>query len=256
MAMGTSEAVLQILSGAGPRQLCSSLCYSNSDSIFPSGIQAKSVKRKPSRYINLFKCSSRQQTNIGGDSIKELGGFPRNTAVNKLHRLSCRCQKAESVSGFTAEDGNVAWFVDSAKKLNLKDVSNGSNVLEFDNVGHFEEEKKGLKSNGSGSTSRDKIHKLSIDTIEDEAWDLLRDSMVYYCGSPIGTIAANDPTSSNVLNYDQVFIRDFIPSGIAFLLKGEYDIVRNFILHTLQLQVTKLFDYGIHTNLKDKETMK
>ncbi|GFP88815.1 alkaline/neutral invertase e chloroplastic [Phtheirospermum japonicum] len=51
-----------------------------------------------------------------------------------------------------------------------------------------------------------------------------------------GTIAAKDPTSSDVLNYDQVFIRDFIPSGIAFLLKGDYDIVRNFILHTLQLQ--------------------
>lgn len=63
--------------------------------------------------------------------------------------------------------------------------------------------------------------------------------MVYYCGSPIGTIAANDPNSTSVLNYDQVFIRDFIPSGIAFLLKGEYDIVRNFILYTLQLQVTE-----------------
>ncbi|PIN20811.1 hypothetical protein CDL12_06506 [Handroanthus impetiginosus] len=60
--------------------------------------------------------------------------------------------------------------------------------------------------------------------------------MVYYCGNPIGTIAANDPSDSNTLNYDQVFIRDFVPSGIAFLLKGEYEIVKNFILHTLQLQ--------------------
>ncbi|KAI3525449.1 hypothetical protein L1887_04251 [Cichorium endivia] len=33
-----------------------------------------------------------------------------------------------------------------------------------------------------------------------------------------------------------MFIRDFIPSGIAFSLKGEYDVVRNFILHSLQLQ--------------------
>ncbi|MBA0558014.1 hypothetical protein Golob_015055, partial [Gossypium lobatum] len=62
------------------------------------------------------------------------------------------------------------------------------------------------------------------------------ESVVYYCGNPIGTIAASDTSSSSILNYDQVFIRDFIPSGIAFLLKGEYDIVRNFILHTLQLQ--------------------
>ncbi|KAK3026195.1 hypothetical protein RJ639_040158, partial [Escallonia herrerae] len=81
-----------------------------------------------------------------------------------------------------------------------------------------------------------KLHTTSIDSIEDEAWDLLRASMVYYCGNPIGTIAANDPNDASLLNYDQVFIRDFVPSGIAFLLKGEYDIVRTFILHTLQLQ--------------------
>lgn len=72
--------------------------------------------------------------------------------------------------------------------------------------------------------------------LENEAWDLLRNAIVYYCGSPVGTIAANDPTDPNPLNYDQVFIRDFIPSAIAFLLKGEPEIVRNFILHTLQLQ--------------------
>ncbi|KAK7261238.1 hypothetical protein RIF29_27543 [Crotalaria pallida] len=83
---------------------------------------------------------------------------------------------------------------------------------------------------------KDPVHKISENSIEDEAWNLLRNSMVYYCNNPIGTIAANDPSCCSILNYDQVFIRDFIPSGIAFLLKGEYDIVRNFILHTLQLQ--------------------
>ncbi|XP_002977587.2 neutral/alkaline invertase 3, chloroplastic [Selaginella moellendorffii] len=72
--------------------------------------------------------------------------------------------------------------------------------------------------------------------LEHEAWELLRSAMVYYCGTPVGTIAANDPTDGHPLNYDQVFIRDFIPSAIAFLLKGETDIVRNFLLHTLQLQ--------------------
>ncbi|MCD7448604.1 hypothetical protein HAX54_044858 [Datura stramonium] len=54
--------------------------------------------------------------------------------------------------------------------------------------------------------------------------------------SPIGTVAANDPNDKLPLNYDQVFIRDFIPSAFAFLLKGEKEIVRNFLLHTLQLQ--------------------
>ncbi|EEE60952.1 hypothetical protein OsJ_14709 [Oryza sativa Japonica Group] len=72
--------------------------------------------------------------------------------------------------------------------------------------------------------------------VEDEAWGLLRESVVRYCGSPVGTIAACDPNDASPLNYDQVFIRDFVPSGIAFLLKGDYEIVRNFILHTLQLQ--------------------
>ncbi|KAL5582642.1 hypothetical protein UlMin_015084 [Ulmus minor] len=71
---------------------------------------------------------------------------------------------------------------------------------------------------------------------EKEAWKLLRDAVVTYCGSPCGTVAANDPGDKQPLNYDQVFIRDFVPSALAFLLKGEGEIVRNFLLHTLQLQ--------------------
>ncbi|GER25556.1 neutral invertase [Striga asiatica] len=82
----------------------------------------------------------------------------------------------------------------------------------------------------------DTFGEVGTDSLEDEAWNLLRASVVYYGGNPVGTIAANDPSDSNMLNYDQVFIRDFIPSGIAFLLKGEYEIVKNFILNTLQLQ--------------------
>ncbi|KAH0937277.1 hypothetical protein HID58_004738 [Brassica napus] len=69
-----------------------------------------------------------------------------------------------------------------------------------------------LSSNGN-------VQSAGTKSIYDAAWDLLRQSMVYYCGSPIGTISANDPNSTSVLNYDQVFIRDFIPSGMAFLLK-------------------------------------
>lgn len=72
---------------------------------------------------------------------------------------------------------------------------------------------------------------------EKEAWALLRSSIVSYCGCPVGTIAAQDPTSTVALNYDQVFIRDFIPSAIAFLLKGESEIVKEFLLNTLRLQV-------------------
>ncbi|XP_025011889.1 probable alkaline/neutral invertase A, chloroplastic isoform X2 [Ricinus communis] len=72
--------------------------------------------------------------------------------------------------------------------------------------------------------------------IEKEAWKLLNDAVVRYCGSPVGTVAANDPGDKQPLNYDQVFIRDFVPSALAFLLRGEGEIVRNFLLHTLQLQ--------------------
>lgn len=72
--------------------------------------------------------------------------------------------------------------------------------------------------------------------IEKEAWKLLRNAVVGYCGKPVGTLAAIDPADKQPLNYDQVFIRDFVPSALAFLLKGEGEIVRNFLLHTLQLQ--------------------
>ncbi|GAB2277346.1 hypothetical protein Dimus_012050 [Dionaea muscipula] len=72
--------------------------------------------------------------------------------------------------------------------------------------------------------------------MEKEAWRLLERAMVTYCNSPVGTVAANDPNDKLPLNYDQVFIRDFVPSALAFLLKGDGEIVKNFLLHTLQLQ--------------------
>uniref|UniRef100_A0A0R0K1V0 Alkaline/neutral invertase n=1 Tax=Glycine max TaxID=3847 RepID=A0A0R0K1V0_SOYBN len=68
-----------------------------------------------------------------------------------------------------------------------------------------------------------------------EAWEELRRSLVYFRGQPVGTIAALD-NSDEKLNYDQVFIRDFVPSALAFLMHGETDIVKNFLLKTLRLQ--------------------
>ncbi|XP_061360142.1 alkaline/neutral invertase A, mitochondrial-like [Gastrolobium bilobum] len=72
--------------------------------------------------------------------------------------------------------------------------------------------------------------------VEKQAWKLLQGAVVTYCGSPVGTVAANNPGDKSPLNYDQVFIRDFVPSALAFLLRGENEIVKNFLLHTLQLQ--------------------
>ncbi|KAK8691853.1 hypothetical protein V6N13_075348 [Hibiscus sabdariffa] len=69
-----------------------------------------------------------------------------------------------------------------------------------------------------------------------EAWEALRRSLVYFRGQSVGTIAAYHHASEEVLNYDQVFVRDFVPSALAFLMNGEPEIVKNFLLKTLQLQ--------------------
>uniref|UniRef100_A0A7N0V3S2 Alkaline/neutral invertase n=1 Tax=Kalanchoe fedtschenkoi TaxID=63787 RepID=A0A7N0V3S2_KALFE len=68
-----------------------------------------------------------------------------------------------------------------------------------------------------------------------EAWNALRRSLVLFRGQPVGTIAALDH-SSEELNYDQVFVRDFVPSALVFLMNGEPEIVKNFLLKTLRLQ--------------------
>ncbi|MEH2239445.1 glycoside hydrolase 100 family protein [Nostoc sp.] len=68
-----------------------------------------------------------------------------------------------------------------------------------------------------------------------EAWTLLEKSIIYYQGKPIGTVAAQDP-ELNALNYDQCFLRDFVPSALVFLMHGKADIVHNFLVETLKLQ--------------------
>lgn len=99
-------------------------------------------------------------------------------------------------------------------------------------------EKVSIESREEGlSEVQVEVPKREESEIEKQAWKLLENAVVTYCGSPVGTVAANDPGDKLPLNYDQVFIRDFVPSALAFLLKGEGEIVRNFLLHTLQLQV-------------------
>lgn len=225
--MGTSEAVLQVLGTAGPGLFSSDSSISHSDLLWNSMFHGNYARK-------MRNCSSILQNRTGIHQLRGSGSTALlwNSSIQRLEHLGCRCQKKEGVAGRTTEDGNGTWFVDSAKSLNL----NG--ILESESGQQLKQEKEGLMMLGGGETGREVPHKVSEDSVEEEAWSLLRDSIVYYCGSPVGTIAANDPTSSSLLNYDQVFIRDFIPSGVAFLLKGEYDIVRNFILHTLQLQVS------------------
>ncbi|XP_045820460.1 probable alkaline/neutral invertase B [Trifolium pratense] len=71
-----------------------------------------------------------------------------------------------------------------------------------------------------------------------QAWESLRNSIVHFRGVPVGTIAALDNSDEN-LNYDQVFVRDFVPSALAFLMNKEHAIVKKFLKMTLRLQKRK-----------------
>ena len=70
---------------------------------------------------------------------------------------------------------------------------------------------------------------------EAAAWQRLEQSIVHFRGEPVGTVASMDAESC-AQNYDQVFTRDFFVSAVAFLLRGEYGIVRRFLTVTLDLQ--------------------
>ncbi|KAL4297099.1 hypothetical protein GQ457_12G027570 [Hibiscus cannabinus] len=199
-----------------------SLCL---DRLLLSGFGANYGKQRSLGLVEL-RCGLRTL----GNGIKRCGfrsvSFCRTDERKNLTKrscfLRCKCQKADSVSGLTADDGRPT-------SLSINGKTNVNNVQELNPL---------YQSDGGGFTDGNTNGVGTVDgrKIEEEAWDLLKESVVYYCGNPIGTIAASDTSGSSILNYDQVFIRDFIPSGVAFLLKGEYDIVRNFILHTLQLQ--------------------
>ncbi|KAI3523317.1 hypothetical protein L1887_01378 [Cichorium endivia] len=207
----TSEAVLQVLCSAGPSISHTGLSSNKSNFLDLSKHGFSSTRAKGSGCTKLE--SSRHKNHKRIHAFHRVDHFHQGSNLNdRFKSLTCKCQKSDSITDVVNEDLN--------RKINGKidPLLNGD-----------------LGTNGNGAFSST-LPTADIDSKEEEAWDLLRASMVYYCGNPVGTIAANDPSDSSILNYDQVFIRDFIPSGIAFLLKGEYDIVRNFILHTLQLQ--------------------
>ncbi len=67
------------------------------------------------------------------------------------------------------------------------------------------------------------------------ALDLLDKSVLYYKGEPIGTTAACDPNPASP-NYNQCFVRDFVPSAIVYLMRGDYAIVRNFLITVMELR--------------------
>lgn len=101
---------------------------------------------------------------------------------------------------------------------------------------------------------------MEENALEIEAMRILVESLISYKGSLVGTPAAYTPkknrkenertkVSKEMLNYDQVFIRDFIPVALLFLIKGDFEItingklelvkgkeiVKNFLEVTLEL---------------------
>jgi len=67
-----------------------------------------------------------------------------------------------------------------------------------------------------------------IETVMESAHDLLNRSILHHRDQPVGTAAALD-TSVVAPNYEECFVRDFVPSALVFLMNGETAIVRNFL---------------------------
>ena len=68
------------------------------------------------------------------------------------------------------------------------------------------------------------------------AYKILEQSIMYYEGKPIGTIAALSSDNLAAANYEECFVRDFVPSALVFLADGRTDIVRNFLKTVLALR--------------------
>ncbi|KAL2493591.1 putative alkaline/neutral invertase B [Forsythia ovata] len=117
--------------------------------------------------------------------------------------------------------------ISSPPRQFYRNSENSSRV--FDNFGSL------YSSAMSGVSTPRSISCVEAHPIVAEAWVALQRSTVHFRGQPVGTIAALDH-SSGELNYDQVFVRDFVPSAPAFLMNGEPEIVKNFLLKTLRLQ--------------------
>ena len=79
---------------------------------------------------------------------------------------------------------------------------------------------------------------IAKESIEQQANRILEESIIYYNQQPVGVVAATD-SEREALNYDQCFIRDFIPAALVFLIQGKTEIVYNFLIETVGLQKQK-----------------
>lgn len=77
----------------------------------------------------------------------------------------------------------------------------------------------------------------------DNAKKIVEKSIVYYRAEPVGTSAAVDPNPV-AANYEEVFVRDFVPSAIYFLMRGQTSIVRNFLREVMRLRGQQVVPQG------------
>lgn len=219
-----------------------------SDSTMVSILSRSSCSRSIHRY-RYYRCNN---TKILG--YINVNGLNRSdfsvTDSNWVQSRNFRPRVGSLIPNVTSDFRNQSTSVDSNSNVNndksfenifIQSTLNPKPLLfdriETDDQSKVEEVDKSSVNldNKSYDLNENKVEdKLS--KIEEEAWKFLRGAVVTYCGNPVGTVAANDPDEKQPLNYDQVFIRDFVPSALAFLLNGEGEIVKNFLLHTLQLQ--------------------
>ncbi|MBA0733989.1 hypothetical protein Gogos_017943 [Gossypium gossypioides] len=132
---------------------------------------------------------------------------------------------------FEAEDPDILLrIMERPRAINVSFEERPSNELLSN---HFE----CLSPHGrrSGFNSPRSYTSFEAHAMVGEAWENMKRSIVYYRRQPVGTVAAMDH-SVEELNYDQVFVRDFVPSALAFLMNGEEEVVKNFLLKTLHLQ--------------------
>ncbi|KAJ8752416.1 hypothetical protein K2173_004052 [Erythroxylum novogranatense] len=187
----------------------------------------------------------RQPRFISGSSYGVCTTKPTSRGFSFIARVASKVKEYSTSVDKRANDKNFEKnFVQSGssvKPLVLERIDKGGNVAgdEESKIGAAVEANSEITNKeNTESVKRAELvtPKREESDIEKEAWKLLNEAVVMYCGSPVGTVAANDPGDKQPLNYDQVFIRDFVPSALAFLLRGEGEIVRNFLLHNLQLQ--------------------
>lgn len=58
-----------------------------------------------------------------------------------------------------------------------------------------------------------------------EAWEALRRSLVFFRGQPVGTIAAYDHSSEEVLNYDQVYLLCSVVRLVLLIFFSLIDVI-------------------------------